>query len=81
VENAQNLHLELSAQLLHELQTLAEQENITVEQIVLTAIREKVSILTRENYIHTRAERSNRAAFEEALGSVFLRGAEGWDKL
>lgn len=81
MKTAQNLHLELSAPLLHELQTLAEQENITVEQIVLTAIREKVSILTRENYIRTRAERSNREAFEEALGSISLREPEEWDRI
>ncbi|TAE25004.1 MAG: PHP domain-containing protein [Candidatus Kapaibacterium sp.] len=33
-----------------------------------------------DGYIRTRAERSSRAAFEEALASVSVAEAEEWDK-
>jgi hypothetical protein len=67
--------------MLRELQGIAEQEHSTVEQLVLTAIREKVSALAHDDYIRTRAERSSRAAFEEAMASVSLVGAEEWDRI
>ncbi len=38
--------------------------------VVMSAIREKTSALAHDGYIRTRAERSSRAAFEEALASV-----------
>jgi hypothetical protein len=71
-----NLHLELSEPMLRELQGIAEQEHSTIEQLALTAIREKVSALSQENYIRTRAERSSREAFEEALASVSVEESE-----
>jgi hypothetical protein len=81
MQASSNLTLELSPPMLRELQNLAEQEQKSIEQIVLTAIREKVSALSQENYIRTRAERSSRAAFEEALASVSKREAEEWDRI
>jgi hypothetical protein len=76
-----NLHLELSEPMLRELQGIAEQEYSTVEQLALTAIREKVSALAHDDYIRTRAERSSRAAFEEALASVSVEEPEDWDRM
>ncbi len=81
MDNGQYLHLELSAPLLSELQIIAQQEHSTVEQLVLTAIREKISVLTHDNYIRTRAKRSNRAAFEEALANVSTQEPEEWDRI
>lgn len=77
---APNLHLELSAPMLRELHAIAEQEHSTIEQLALTAIREKISALAHDDYIRTRAKRSSRAAFEEALASVSVAEAEKWDK-
>lgn len=76
-----NLHLELSQSMLRELQVIAEQEHSTIEQLALTAIREKVSALAHNDYLRTRAERSSRAAFEEALASVSGQEPEEWDKI
>lgn len=76
-----NIHLELSQSMLREWQVIAEQKHSTIEQLVLTAIREKVSALAHDDYIRTRAERSSRAAFEEALAGVSEQELEEWDKI
>lgn len=76
-----NLHLEISQPMLRELHVIAEQEHSTIEQLVLTAIREKISALAHDDYIRTRAERSSRAAFEEALASVSEQEPEEWDRI
>jgi hypothetical protein len=70
IVDASHLDLKLSEPMLRELQTIAEKEHSTIEQLVLTAIREKVSALAHNDYLRTRAEHSNRAAFEEAFAGV-----------
>jgi hypothetical protein len=81
IANASHLHLELSVPMPRELQVIAEQKHRTIEQLVLTAIREKISALAHDDYIRNRAERSNRAAFEEELAGVSEQEPEEWDRI
>lgn len=81
MEDASHTYLELPAPMLREFQAIVEQEHSTIEQLVLAAIREKVSALAHDDYIRTRAERTSCAAFEEALAGVSEQEPEEWDKI
>ena len=49
---------------------LAAQEGISVNQLISTALAEKLSALTTEDYLAERAQRGSRSAFEAALALV-----------
>ena len=48
----------------------AAQEGISVNQLISTALAEKLSALATEDYLEQRAARGARAKFEAALGLV-----------
>ncbi|MDN5943149.1 MAG: BrnA antitoxin family protein [Nitrospira sp.] len=49
---------------------LAEQESVSINQLITLALAEKLSALTTEEYLDTRAERGNRKRFERAMARV-----------
>ncbi len=49
---------------------LAQDEGISMNQLITLALAEKVSALATESYLEERAARGNRAKFEEALTRV-----------
>jgi hypothetical protein len=49
---------------------LAKDDHISVNQFVTVAVAEKVSALLTEEYLEQRAQRGNRAKFEEILSRV-----------
>jgi hypothetical protein len=56
---------------LHEaVRELAQRENVSINQFIALALAEKVSALKTEEYLTARAQRSNRAKFEAALGKI-----------
>ena len=56
---------------LHEaVRELAKSENVSMNQLIILAVAEKVASLLTETYIQERAERANRASFEAALAQV-----------
>lgn len=56
---------------LHKLaRELAEQEGISMNQLITLALAEKVSALKTESYLEARAARGDRAKFEAALAKV-----------
>jgi hypothetical protein len=48
----------------------ASQEGISVNQLISTALAEKLSALATEDYLELRAKRGTRAKFEAALALV-----------
>ncbi len=49
---------------------LAVLEHISVNQLISTALAEKISALTAEEYLHQRAARGSREKFLKALSRV-----------
>ena len=48
----------------------AAQEGISVNQLISTALAEKLSALATEDYLELRATRGSRGKFDEALAQV-----------
>ncbi|MEW6352482.1 MAG: toxin-antitoxin system HicB family antitoxin [Thermodesulfobacteriota bacterium] len=64
------LTIELPNSLRRHLDELAEQEGISVERFVATAVAEKMSALMTETYLKEHAEKGDRTKFEAALAKV-----------
>ena len=64
------LSLRLSESLHRQAKVLAQQEGISINQLVATALAEKISALAAGEYLEKRATRGNRRKFERALGKV-----------
>lgn len=52
------------------LQRIAAKEGVSINQLITSAVAEKISALETEDYLNARAERANREAFETALKSA-----------
>lgn len=52
------------------LRRIAQKEGISINQLIASAVAEKVSALDTEDYLKARAAKSNRADFEAALVSA-----------
>lgn len=60
---------------------VAEEDNVSLNQFIATAVAEKVAALTTENYLKARATRGSRKAFDQALAKVPAVQPEEFDKL
>lgn len=60
---------------------LAEQENISLNQLITLALSEKVSSLLTQDYLAQRAERASRERFLQALDKVPDVPADAEDRL
>jgi predicted transcriptional regulator len=54
-----SLNISIPDSLYHSLQELATQEQISIEQLVTSAISEKIAILTTDTYLQQRAKRGS----------------------
>ena len=52
------------------LKTLAKRERVSMNQLIATALAEKLSALDTEEYLETRAKRATKARFRKALHAV-----------
>ncbi len=59
---------------------LAKKENISINQLVSSALAEKISALLTEEYIDKRAKRANKKRFKEALKKVPNAEPDEYDK-
>lgn len=50
--------------------TLAEQEHVSINQLIATAVAEKISALMTEDYLEKRAKRGRRRDYEAVLAKV-----------
>lgn len=58
----------------------AQQEGISVNQLISTALAEKLSALAAQDYLERRAARASRGKFESALASVPDAEPDAWDR-
>jgi len=63
------------------LKALAEREGVSVNQLIASAVGEKLAALEAERYLQERASRGSRAAFEGALARVAEIEPEAQDRL
>lgn len=64
------LSLRLPESLHQQLGELAEREGISINQLITSAVAEKMSALMTEEYLTTRARRASRRKFEAVLAKV-----------
>lgn len=65
-----NLSLRLPESLHKQVKALAKEEGVSINQLITTALAEKLSALMTEDYLGARAARSDQGAFERALAKV-----------
>ena len=56
------------------------QEGISVNQLISTALAEKLSALATEDYLELRARRGSRDKVDAALAQVPDAGPDPWDR-
>lgn len=65
-----HLNVQIPDSLYRNLQTLAEQDGISIDQFIATAVAEKIAALTTETYLEELAQRGNREKYEAVLRKV-----------
>jgi predicted transcriptional regulator len=65
-----SISLRLPESLHKRVRELAEREDISINQLITTALAEKMSALLTVEYLDARAARGNRAKFDRVLGKV-----------
>ena len=63
------------------LRECAEREGTSINQLISSAVAEKLSVLLTVDYLEERAQRSGRKKFEAALRTVPDVEPEGFDRL
>jgi predicted transcriptional regulator len=75
------LSLRLQTSLHRKLAEVAEREGISINQLINSAVAEKMSALLTEEYLATRAKRGSRRKFAAALSKVADVEPEERDRL
>ena len=75
------MSLRLPESLHRQVRELAEREGISINQLVTTALAEKMSALMAREYLEARAQRGGREKFDRALAKVRARAPEAGDEL
>jgi predicted transcriptional regulator len=75
------ISLRLPDSLHKQVRKLAEQESVSINQLVTLALAEKLSALITEDYLCKRAERGNRKRFDRAMRRVPKVKPEEHDRL
>lgn len=65
-----SISLRLPESLHRKARDLAKKENTSINQLVSSALAEKISAITAEEYIQLRAARASKAKFKKALAKV-----------
>lgn len=64
------ISLRLPESLHRKVRELAKSEDVSINQLITTALAEKMSALMTVDYLQERAARGDRVRFERALGKV-----------
>ena len=64
------ISLRLPSSLHKKVRELAKAEDVSINQLITTALAEKMSALMTVDYLEERAARGNRDAFERAMAKV-----------
>jgi hypothetical protein len=65
-----HLNVQLPDSLYKSLQELAEQDGISVDQFIATAVAEKIAVLITETYLEDLAKQGSRKKYEAVLAKV-----------
>ena len=63
-----------------QLRTVAKKEGVSINQLINTAVAEKMSALLTEDYLEARARRGDRKKFEAVLAKVPDVEPDPWDR-
>ncbi|MBK8576826.1 MAG: toxin-antitoxin system HicB family antitoxin [Candidatus Accumulibacter sp.] len=74
------LNLTLPNSIQRHLQEMADLEGVPIDQFITSAVAEKISALTAETYLQTRADRADPAAFQAILDQVPQRAPLAGDE-
>jgi hypothetical protein len=75
------ISLRLPDSLHKQVRKLAEQESVSINQLITLALAEKLSALITEEYLDKRAARGNRRKFERAMAKIPKVKPEERDRL
>ncbi len=75
------LSLRLPNSIHRHIKEIATQEGVSINQFISTAVSEKISALTTEDYLAERASRANRDEFKKILNNVPARTPVSGDEL
>lgn len=64
------ISLRLSESLHERVRELAQREGVSINQLIHSAVAEKISALLTEEYLENRAKRGSRRKFDKALRKV-----------
>jgi hypothetical protein len=71
-----SISLRLPESLHKQVRELAKRENISIDQLIATALAEKMAALMTGEYLAERATRGRRRKFDRVLGKVRARNTE-----
>lgn len=74
------LSLRLPESLHRKVRELAQEEGISINQFIATAVAEKMSALLTEEYLEKRARRGSRERYDAALAQVADVEPDEWDR-
>jgi predicted transcriptional regulator len=74
------LSIRLPDSLHRQLKGLAQKERVSINQLISTAVAEKMSALMTEDYLETLARQGNRDAFDRVLAKVPSVPPDPWDR-
>ena len=75
------ISLRLPASLHKSVRELAKKEDVSINQLITTALAEKLSALMTVEYLEERAKRGSRRKFEHAMAKVRDVKADEYDEL
>ena len=75
------LSLRLPNSVHRHIKEIAQQEGVSINQFISSAISEKISAIMTEEYLEKRAKRANRQEFKNILRQVPSRPAIAGDEL
>ncbi len=75
------LNVQIPDSLYKNLQVLAGQDGISIDQFIATAVAEKIAALTTESYLEALAKRGSREKYEAVLAKVPNTEPELYDQL
>lgn len=75
------LNVQLPNSLYENLQKLAEQDGISIDQFVAIAVAEKIAALATETYLEELAQQGSREKYEAVLARVPDTEPEAYDQL
>jgi len=74
------LSIRLPDSLHRHLKDLAKKEKVSINQLVSTAVAEKMSALMTEDYLEALARQGDREAFDRVLAKVPAVAPDPWDR-